>query len=162
MTATLTPQRRNRLAPAKPPPLYNGDRLTQPEFHRRYAAMSEDAKAELVGGIVYMPPPVGPGHGEADIRRGAILTVYEAATPGVRASHNTTVILGEQSEPQPDIHLRFLPEAGGAWWLTSAACSEEPQSLWARSPTVPSPSTCTLSARITPRRACWNTSCSLF
>jgi Uma2 family endonuclease len=75
--------------------------------------MSEDAKAELVGGIVYMPPPVGPGHGEADIRLGAVLTVYEAATPGVRASHNTTVILGEQSEPQPDIHLRFLPEAGG-------------------------------------------------
>lgn len=113
MTATLTPRLRRRPAPTKLAPLYNGDRLTQPEFHRRYAAMPEDVKAELVGGIVYMPPPVGPGHGEADIRLGTILTMYEAATPGVRASHNTTVILGERSEPQPDIHLRLLPEAGG-------------------------------------------------
>lgn|SRR5689334_6151221 len=113
MTATLTPQLRKRRAPDKPPPLYNGDRLTQAEFHRRYAAMPEDVKAELVGGIVYMPPPVGPGHGEADIRLGTVLTMYEAATPGTRASHNTTVILGERSEPQPDLHLRLLPEAGG-------------------------------------------------
>src|SRR6266403_2443471 len=96
MTATLTPQLRKPHAPADPPPLHNGDRLAQPEFHRRYTAMPGEIKAELVGGIVYMAPPVGQGHGEADIRLGAVLTMYEAATPGVRASHNTTVILGER------------------------------------------------------------------
>ena len=30
-------------------PLIPGQRLTQPEFHRRYAAYPEDAKFELIG-----------------------------------------------------------------------------------------------------------------
>jgi hypothetical protein len=33
------------------PPLHNGDRLTQPEFHRRYEAYPEDVKFELKGGL---------------------------------------------------------------------------------------------------------------
>ncbi len=37
------------------PVLENGDRLTQPEFHRRYEAYPEDVKIELVGGIVSWP-----------------------------------------------------------------------------------------------------------
>ena len=36
------------------PPLENGDRLTRPEFERRYNAMPEVRKAELIEGIVYM------------------------------------------------------------------------------------------------------------
>jgi hypothetical protein len=31
------------------PPLHNGDRLTQPEFHRRYEGYPEDVKFELKG-----------------------------------------------------------------------------------------------------------------
>jgi Uma2 family endonuclease len=34
-------------------------------------------------------------------------------TPGVRGSDNTTVILGAEDEPQPDLSLRILPEYGG-------------------------------------------------
>ena len=30
------------------PPLYNGDRLTQPEFHRRYEAMPEGEAVDTV------------------------------------------------------------------------------------------------------------------
>lgn len=37
------------------PPLQNGDHLTQKEFHRRYLAMPELRKAELINGIVYIP-----------------------------------------------------------------------------------------------------------
>ena len=40
------------------PLLENGDRLTRPEFERRYAAMPQVKKAELIEGIVYMPSPV--------------------------------------------------------------------------------------------------------
>lgn len=40
------------------PLLENGDRLTRPEFERRYAAMPQVKKAELIEGIVYLPSPV--------------------------------------------------------------------------------------------------------
>lgn len=40
------------------PPLENGDRLTRPEFERRYHAMPELRKAELIEGVVYMASPL--------------------------------------------------------------------------------------------------------
>ena len=40
------------------PPLENGDRLTRAEFERRYDAMPEVKKAELIEGVVHMPSPV--------------------------------------------------------------------------------------------------------
>jgi len=46
-------------APARHlPPLENGDRLTSREFERRYNAMPELKKAELIEGIVYMASPL--------------------------------------------------------------------------------------------------------
>ena len=36
------------------PPLVNGDKLTRDEFHRRYNAMPNLKKAELIEGIVYI------------------------------------------------------------------------------------------------------------
>ena len=95
------------------PQLHNGDRLSQPEFHRRYEATEPGVKAELIEGIVYMPSPVGPGHGQGHIQLGGLFWMYQTATPGVEAQDNSTVILGESSEPQPDLHLRVLPDFGG-------------------------------------------------
>ena len=47
------------------PALQNGDRLTRDEFERRYEAMPNVKKAELIEGTVYMPSPVhASGHGE--------------------------------------------------------------------------------------------------
>jgi len=40
------------------PPLEPGDRLSRSEFERRYAAMPQLKKAELIEGVVYMPSPV--------------------------------------------------------------------------------------------------------
>ena len=37
------------------PPLENGDRLTVAEFERRYEAMPELKKAELINGVVHIP-----------------------------------------------------------------------------------------------------------
>ena len=45
-----------------PPPLENGDRLSSREFLRRYEAMPELKKAELIQGVVYMPSPVSANH----------------------------------------------------------------------------------------------------
>ncbi len=40
------------------PPLENGDRLTRREFERRYRAMPQVKKAELIEGLVYLASPV--------------------------------------------------------------------------------------------------------
>ena len=45
-------------SPEQIPPLEPGDRLTRPEFERRYAAMPQLHKAELIEGVVHMPSPV--------------------------------------------------------------------------------------------------------
>jgi len=39
------------------PPLQPGDRLNRAEFERRYHAMPDCKKAELIEGVVYVPSP---------------------------------------------------------------------------------------------------------
>lgn len=104
----------DELPEAEPiPPLENGDRLTQPEYHRRYQAMPEHVHAELIGGIVYMASPVRQAHMRFNLVVATWLALYEAGTPGVEALDSGTVILGAESEPEPDVCLRVLPEFGG-------------------------------------------------
>ncbi|HXG12687.1 MAG TPA: Uma2 family endonuclease [Gemmataceae bacterium] len=95
------------------PPLENGERLTQREFHRRYEAYPEDVKFELIGGTVYMASPLRQPHATYHAKLSLVLGLYEAATPGVELLDNATTILGEESEPQPDLELRILTEYGG-------------------------------------------------
>ena len=47
------------------PSLEPGDHLDQPTFHARYTAMPEDVKAELIGGVVYMPAALRRPHGRS-------------------------------------------------------------------------------------------------
>ncbi len=73
------------------PPLENGDRLTRAEFERRYDAMQELKKAELIEGEVFMPSPVRHG----------------------RHSHpHTDHLLRSQGKRRAD-----LPEAKAGEWL---------------------------------------------
>jgi Uma2 family endonuclease len=95
------------------PALNNGDRMKQPEFHRRYARYPEDTKFELIGGTVYIASPLGRTHSRFDGAVGLILELYSMATPGTEVLHNATTVLGEESEPQPDLGLCILPEYGG-------------------------------------------------
>lgn len=96
------------------PPLENGDRLTRWEFERRYEVMPHIKKAELIEGVVYMPPPVRfEGHGEPHCQVITWLGVYCAGTPGVRMADNTTVRLDADNEVQPDALLRLEPAQGG-------------------------------------------------
>jgi Uma2 family endonuclease len=111
------------------PPLHNGDRLTQAEFHRRYEAYPEDVKFELVGGIVYMTSPLRRPHGSLHPKLSMAFTLYEAATPGVETLDNATTILGEESEPQPDLSLRILTEYGGQSRETTQQYIEGPPEL---------------------------------
>lgn len=107
------PKSRPHLAPAIPP-LEAGDRLTRREFERRYNAMPQVKKAELIEGVVYMPSPVRfRKHGEPHQNMVTVLGVYAAFTPGVRAGDNATVRLDQDNEPQPDIALLIDPAFGG-------------------------------------------------
>lgn len=93
--------------------LYNGDRMTQPEFHRRYQAYPDDVKFELVGGVVYMASPLRRAHAKYHVQLTMLFGLYESKTPGVEVLDNATTILGEDSEPQPDLALRILSAYGG-------------------------------------------------
>src|SRR6478672_7958326 len=98
----------------KIPLLQNGDRLTRPEFERRYDAMPHLKKAELIEGVVYMPSPVSFGkHSSPHFNLIAWMGQYCAATPGVVGGDNGSVRLDLDNMPQPDAFLLTLPECGG-------------------------------------------------
>src|SRR6476646_1121677 len=100
------------MLPTKFDGLRNGDRISRPEFHRIYEQSPEDFRAELLGGTVYLPGRVHVGHGERTGPIGALLCLYQAATPRVTATSHVTVLLGEDSEPEPDLTLCINPECG--------------------------------------------------
>lgn len=117
-TITNTSTTLSDIAPAagaRIPRLQSGDRLSRDEFERRYRAMPETTKCELIKGVVYVtPPPVSDeGHSQPQVRFITWLGVYIAYTPGVVAGDNGTVRLDGESEPQPDAMLRILPQHGG-------------------------------------------------
>ena len=119
--ATISPRSRTRRPATSAggtngqaiPELHNGDRLTQKEFHRRYEAYPEHVKIELIGGIVYMASPARRRHGKPWYQLIHALGLYEESTPSVDGLVDVTTILGDASEPQPDLMLRILPECGG-------------------------------------------------
>jgi Uma2 family endonuclease len=96
------------------PPLRDGDRLTRAEFERRYDAMPGLKKAELIRGVVYMPPPpVFDDHAAPHFNVIFWLGLYGAHTPGVVGSDNGSIRMEPESMPQPDAFLRILETHGG-------------------------------------------------
>src|SRR5947199_948429 len=89
MAATLTAPMPDRSPQAhhRVPPLQNGDHLRAREFLRRYEAMPEVKKAELINGIVYMGSPVRiDQHGEPDaLIQTWTLAGHSGASSGRRA-----------------------------------------------------------------------------
>lgn len=98
----------------KYPPLQSGDRLSRPEFERRYAANPNIRKAELIEGVVFVASPLRhEQHGKPHSRVMTWLGIYQALTPGVDASVEPTVLLDLENEPQPDAVLFIKTEAVG-------------------------------------------------
>ena len=97
----------------KIPLLENGDRLTRHEFERRYTAMPDNRKAELIEGTVYMASPLGiRSHGEPHGNLILWLGNYKITVPGLILGDNSTVRLDLDNEPQPDVVLLFDEENG--------------------------------------------------
>ena len=116
MTTLVAPSKpaRREIPPRRIPPLENGAHLTAAEFLRRFQAMPEVKKAELINGVVYMASPVRfDQHGKPDGLIQGWLCNYCIATPGVEHGTNSTIRLNPDDVPQPDGLLRLLPECGG-------------------------------------------------
>lgn len=101
------------LAIATPALLKEGDRFNSVEFLRRWEAMPDLKHAELIGGVVFMPPPVGLAHSKQHGAIVAWLWLYQDLTPGCEAGAEGTWVMGPEDVPQPDGSLRILPEFGG-------------------------------------------------
>ncbi len=96
------------------PLLENGQRLTREEFERRYDAMPDLKKAELIEGVVYVPSPVNHrSHGRPHAHLTCWLGVYVGSTAGVDVGDNSSVRLDLKNMPQPDCSLFIQPEHGG-------------------------------------------------
>jgi Uma2 family endonuclease len=92
--------------------LADGERLSREEFLRRWEAMPHLKRAELIGGVVYMPSPLSRPHGKAEWMIATWAGVYASATPGCDGSVESTWFM-KQDAPQPDCALWLLPEYGG-------------------------------------------------
>jgi Uma2 family endonuclease len=107
--------------PAKPaallapvPPLQHGDRLARAEFERRFDAMPELKKAELIEGIAYMGPPVRhEPHSHPHTCLVGWPWVYAAGAPGVQSGDSGGIRLDLARMPQPDAYLIVRPRYGG-------------------------------------------------
>ena len=105
------------------PPLEPGDCLNASEFLRRYAAMPELKKAELINGVVYMSAAVRVDqHAEPDSLVQTLLGCYAIGTRGVRSLTNGTVRLSPDDVVQPDAALRILAELGGQSHIGRDGC----------------------------------------
>ncbi|MCA8976392.1 MAG: Uma2 family endonuclease [Planctomycetes bacterium] len=112
------------------PLLQPGDCLSRDEFERRYAAMPDLKKAELIEGVVYVGSPVSHvRHGRPHFIISNWLACYAELTPGLIVSDNATVRLDLDNEPQPDLLLGLPPSAGGAMKVTADGYLEGPPEL---------------------------------
>ena len=101
------------------PWLESGDRLTRPEFERRYAAAPHIRKAELIEGIVYVASPLRfQKHAQPHSRLTTWLETYAAFTPGTSSGIEPTVRLDLDNDVQPDIVLVRDELVGGGARLT--------------------------------------------
>ena len=95
------------------PLLENGERMDRETFHARYEQMP-GVRAELVKGEVYMPSPMKREHSGMAFIISRCLGDYMDVTPWSEVhAAGVSVLLGQDSEPQPDLAMFLLPEAGG-------------------------------------------------
>lgn len=96
------------------PQLEAGDQLTRSEFERRYQAMPQVKKAELIEGEVYMPSPVRwKQHAGPHAQLIGWLVYYQAHTQHVSVGDNGSLRLDMENEPQADAAMIIDPARGG-------------------------------------------------
>jgi len=113
--STATLDKTKSLKATKPAlvPLRNGEHLSRVEFERRWDAMPHLIHAELIEGIVFMPPPTSDLHGGSHMDVSVCLGRYAGETAGVAARITPSIRLDNKNEFQPDCLLRIeSPDLG--------------------------------------------------
>jgi Uma2 family endonuclease len=95
------------------PPLESGDRLTSLEFERRYEAMPELKKAELIEGVVFLASPVSLERSRGQNLLATWVGNYAAGHRDVSAHSDGSVRLDIDNQFQPDVFL-WKTEGGTA------------------------------------------------
>jgi len=114
MVSLSQPPRAGAVPVVDPLPLENGDTMRSGEFLRRYEAMPEVKKAELVEGKVYMGSPVRADlHAEPDGLVHLWLATFALRHPIAKFYPNTTVVLDADNTFQPDAVMCLTPDHGG-------------------------------------------------
>jgi hypothetical protein len=93
----------------EPLELHNGDLMTRAEFHRIYERMPEDFRAELIGGIVYVAPPVKLRHGTNHLPLGTLFFAYEGNTPGWNPGTTRPSYSERRGSPSPTSSCACCP-----------------------------------------------------
>ncbi len=99
--------------PPSAPALVAGQRLRREVFHELYEAAPPGTRAELIGGVVFMPSPVGDLHAIFTAGANGWVWSYSCRTPGTLVADNGSTALDDLTEVQPDVSLRINPEFGG-------------------------------------------------
>ena len=107
-------------------PLVTGEKLTREEFLRRWEVLPELKHAELIGGVVYVPSPLSLAHSSHHSLANLWLGHYAAFTPGCGGGLEATWLMLTDA-PQPDVHLRILPESGGQSRVEGAYAEGAPE-----------------------------------
>ena len=110
-----------------PPPLESGDRLTRAEFERRYEAMPDVKRAELINGVVYMGSPVRfRAHGRPHVvlltwlGMYSALTIYTIKWRSIAAAECRNISSGACMKIN-STGLRFTTVSTSVWCLMSPA-----------------------------------------
>ncbi len=120
---TIRTAERSKVASLEP-----GDLLTRAEFHRRYEAMPELKRAELIEGIVHIDPQDSfKMHGEPRSLLIWFIGQYKLLTPGIRSGANTTVILDDANEFQPGLTAFIDPARGGRVRIIDGYVNDAPE-----------------------------------
>ena len=112
-TVTLDKAKSQKTAKPALLPLRNGEHLSRGEFERRWNAMPHLKHAELIEGIVFMPPPTSETHSGSHSSVFRYLDRYAVETAGVIARITPSIRLDNKNEFQPDCLLRIESPALG-------------------------------------------------
>lgn len=105
-------------SPAELVPFEDGDHMDVEEFLRRFHAMPEEVqdkfkRAELIEGVVRMPPISGGSHAGPHSDLDTVVSIYRWATPGLVGGGAASIVLDVALMPEPDLFLAVDPKFGG-------------------------------------------------
>lgn len=116
MASIVTPP--ESLGADQPQLLFEGQRLSQPEFDRLYEQVPPKQRFELIDGVVCKAAAESHRHNRLAYYLGGVFYLYENATPGVSGVPGTTTILDDSNQSEPDLQLRICAEFGGSSSVT--------------------------------------------